>query len=116
MNALNVSTPLHRHICQRNNRLIVHCSSNRPDRKSNKEKREFLKRKLNIYKKRDIEMIKTRQSEFNAMIKDFCVNDFIALRDIINKKLEEQDTDEIEDYDLPLETLKSTKDDYIRDE
>ena len=117
MNALIVSTTPSSNILSRKPSSIVYCSNNQQNKKSAKEKRELLKRKLNIYKKRDIEMMKTRRSEFNALLKDFCVNDFIALRDIINKKLEDQNaTDDMEDFDLPLDTFKTTKDDFIRDE
>ena len=114
MQALNVSKPFYSNT-GRQSKHTIYCSK-KPNKQSMKEKREILKRKMNVYKKRDIELLKARQSEFNALLKDFCFNDFIALRNMIDEKIEEREVEELNDFDLPLESFKSQNDDYIRDE
>ena len=115
MQTLNVPQLFQQNITRKTKSTIVYCS-NKPNKRSMKDKREFLKRKMNVYKKRDIELIKARQSEFNALMKDFCFNDFVALRDMINEKIDEHEEEEMNDFDLPLESFKSHRDDYIREE
>ena len=113
MAALQIYT----NIAHRKTSTLVYCSKNEHNRKSVQQKRDFLKNKFNYYKKRDIEMLNTRRSEISTLFKDVCANDFIALQDIINSKLNKTDTTEDDDeFDLPVNSYKITKDDYIRDE
>ena len=56
MKTLIVSKPSYSNT-SRQSKYIIYCSK-KPNKQSMTDKREFFKRKINVYKKRDIEMIK----------------------------------------------------------
>lgn len=106
------------------NKAFIVCSSKEPQSSKKKQKVVFDKNvhdqrlqqvstRLKTYRNKDKEFIKSRSKEIQSMFKDFCVTDFMILRDIINEKINaesdaQDETENASEYNL-------VRSEYIRD-
>lgn len=95
-----------------------------------KDRMKTLSTRFKKYRERDQEFLNARKTEIQNLVKDFGMNDFMLLREILDKKevYDVQDDDDFgndfgddkgDEFDLPkAEYVRSelVRDDYIRDE
>lgn len=121
---------------------FINCSDSSDKKKTfktaRKDRMKTLSTRFKKYRERDQEFLNARKTEIHNLVKDFGMNDFMLLREILDKKevYDVQDDDDFgndfgddkgdefgddkgDDFDLPKAELvrdELVRDDYIRDE
>ena len=102
-------------------------------KKARKDRMKTLSTRFKKYRERDQDFLNARKTEIQNLVKDFGMNDFMLLREILDKKevYDVQDDDDFgndfgndsDEFDLPKSEYvremvrdEMVRDDYIRDE